>query len=303
MAFEADAVVDRRRLKRRLFVWRTLAIVGVLAFALYLIDDLYGIERGDHVARLSVEGLITDDRPRDELLADIADDPRAKALIVSIDSPGGTVVGGETLYKSLRQVAEKKPVVAVAGQLATSAGYMIALGADRIYAHDGTITGSIGVILQTTEFSELLSKIGVSAEAIKSGPLKAEPNPFTPMTPAVREALQGMVREMYDMFVGMVVERRQLGDEAVRTLADGRVFTGRRAAEIGLIDAIGGEREARAWLAAERGIAKAVPIREVKPRRPDQDLFGRIDSLARKITLSERLTLDGLVSLWHPDLR
>jgi protease-4 len=303
MAFEADAVVDRRRLKRRLFVWRTLAIVVALALAFYVIDDLYGIERHDHVARLSVEGVITDDRPRDELLAELAEDSRVKALIVSVDSPGGTVVGGETLYKSLRAVAEKKPVVAVAGQLATSAAYMIALGADRIYAHEGTITGSIGVILQTTEISELLKKVGVSAEAIKSGPLKAEPTPFAPMSPDVRAALQGMVGEMFDMFLGMVVERRNLAPEVVRTLADGRVFTGRRAAEIGLVDAIGGEREARAWLDAERGVSKKLPVRDVKPRRPDADLFSQIDSLARKISFSERLTLDGLVSLWHPDLR
>ena len=151
------------------------------------------------------------------------------ALIVRTHAPGGTVVGGETLYKALRKVAAKMPVVAVMGDLATSAAYMTAIATDHIVAHDGTITGSIGVLLQTAAFTDLLQKLGISVEAIKSAPLKAEPSPFDKLTPQVRRATQVLVDDMFHMFMDMVAKRRHMTAEQVRTLSDGRVFTGRSA--------------------------------------------------------------------------
>ena len=309
MAIDADTLTDRRRLKRRLMLWRTLAIVAAVALAVTAlgrfggIDGIGGLAGADYIARLSVTGIIVDDDRRHRLLARIASDRDAKALIVRIDSPGGTVVGGEALHASIRAVAEKKPVVAVMGQVATSAGYMVAIAGDRIFAREGTITGSIGVILQTTEVTGLLDKLGIATEAIKSGPLKAAPSPFEPMTPEVRRVTRALVADIHRMFVSLVAERRGLSGEDLRELVDGRVFTGVAAVRNRLIDAIGGEAEAKAWLSQERNIEPGLGVRDVKPASKVDRWFGFLDALDRKTMFSERLTLDGLVSVWHPALR
>ncbi|MEQ8194180.1 MAG: signal peptide peptidase SppA [Rhodospirillales bacterium] len=302
MSLDTDQIIDRRRLKRRLTFWRIAAViaaVGIAALALGRDAQLVG---RDVVARLAVEGLIIDNPARHELLRDLSVDAGVKALIVHINSPGGTVVGGEALYDSLRKFAEKKPVVAVMGETATSAAYMVALGADRIFAHAGSITGSIGVLMQTADVTRLLDKIGIKPESIKSGALKAQPNPMEPFTEQARAAIREVVLDLYDMFVGMVENRRNMTAEQARTLADGRVFTGRQARKNGLVDELGGQAAARKWLAKARKIDPQLPIRDVG-RRPLsdswRDLFGEIIG---KILFSERLRLDGPISVWHPEL-
>jgi protease-4 len=209
-------------------------------------------------------------------------------------------VGGEALYSRLRQIAEKKPIVAVMGEVATSAAYMTAIGSDHIVAHDGTLTGSIGVILQTADVTGLLDKVGIKPEAVKSSPLKAQPNPLEPFTPEAREATRKVVSDIYEMFVSMVQKRRGLSREQVDMVADGSVFTGRQAKEIGLVDILGGEREARAWLAEKHGIDQSLPVQDVQPRGPGQELRDMVGGFIGKAVLPERLTLDGLVSVWHP---
>ncbi len=306
MALDADALVDRRRLKRSLTFWRILAVVAAVALVVLAVgrtpDGFIG-GRGDYIARLPITGLIVNDRERLDALDRIAANDRVRALIVAIDSPGGTVVGGEALFNRLRQVAAKKPVVAVMGETAASGGYMVALATDHIFAHESTITGSIGVIFQTAEFSQLLDKIGIRPEEIKSGPLKAAPSPFQPMTPAAREVTQGVVDDIFAMFVRMTAERRGLPLERARQLADGRIYTGRQALANGLIDEIGGETAARDWLSAERGLPKGLKVRNVEYGSGIAGLAERLDTLARKTVFSERLTLDGLVSVWHADIK
>ena len=304
MSLETDILIDRRRLKRRVGVWRTIAILAVLIAAIVVLSRTKEAPwQKSYVARLDVSGIISEDRERDATIERIAKDGAARALIVHINSPGGTVVGGENLFRELRQVAETKPVVAVMGTLATSGGYMTALGADYIIARSGSITGSIGVILQTTDVTGLLEKLGISAEAIKSAPLKAVPNPLEPLTEEGREATRALVMDTFDQFIDMVAERRQLPRETVVQLADGRVYSGRQAAANKLIDALGGESEARDWLADQRDIPRATPVRDVVVERKREGWLGMVNSLAGKTLFSERLTLDGLVSLWHPDLR
>jgi protease-4 len=302
MAFSVDSIFDRRRLKRSLTVWRVIAILALIAAGLALFGDIGGSHLGrSYVARLDVDGIITDDPDRDRALADLADDGPVKALLVAIDSPGGTVVGGEALFESLRKVSESKPVVAVMGEMATSGGYMTALGADYIFARQGTLTGSIGVLLQSVDITQLLDKLGIKPEAVKSSPLKAQPNPLEPFTPDARKAIEETIGDTYDMFLGMVVSRRGLPPDKAKALADGRIYTGRQALANGLIDAIGGEPEARAWLAANRGINPDLPIRPVQIRREGGFLRDLFEGTLGKTLFSERLRLDGLVSLWHPD--
>lgn len=302
MSLDPDVLIDRRRLKRKLRWWQaaTLLAATVTVIAVLQAGDLL-FER-DKVARLRVSGLITEDHTRDALLVEIAEDPSVRALIVHLDSPGGTVVGGEDLYRSLRVVGEQKPVVTVMGTVAASAAYMTAVAGDRVFAREGTITGSIGVLFQTADITVLLEKLGIKPEALKSGPLKAVPSPTEPLTEEARAATQALVLDLFDFFVDLVVERRPLDRDRVLQLADGRVYTGRQAVANGLVDAIGGETAARDWLADEKNVPRDLPTVTVEPRSERRGVFNALSQLTGKSLFSNALTLDGLLSVWHPEL-
>jgi len=297
----SDALLDRRRLKRRLMLWRVLAILlAVLVVGVAVDRRIVG--REDHVARLVVSGIVLQD---DDILAALdraRDDDTIRGLVVRIDTPGGTVVGGELLYQALREVAERKPVVAAMDTVATSAGYMIALGADHILARAGTITGSIGVIMQTADVSGLLERLGITPETVRSGPLKGQPSPLEPMSPEVRAATQAVVDDMFAMFVDLVAERRRMERDRVLALADGRVFTGRQALSAGLVDGLGGETAAQRWIEAQ-GITAGLPVRDLAVERGFEGWLDDASHAFGKTLFSERLILDGLVSVWHPRLR
>ncbi|MDA0306699.1 MAG: signal peptide peptidase SppA [Proteobacteria bacterium] len=302
MSLDADNIVERRRLKRRLVFWRVVGIVALVAAVLAGLGRADLIGRQDHVARININGIILDDQDRHDLLSDIAKNTRTKALIVKINSPGGTYDGGEALYQTLRQVADKKPIVTVMGATATSAGYMIALASDHIIARASTLTGSIGVIMQTADVTGFLEKLGIKPETLKSGPLKAQPNPLEHFTPAARKATEDVINDFFDMFVTLVAERRAMPKEQVLKLSDGRVYSGRQAKKNGLIDAIGSDLEARKWLSDTHKIAESLPIRDVEVTHEDQPWRDWLGSMVQKVLFSERLSLDGVFSLWHPAL-
>ncbi len=250
-----------------------------------------------------MKGIITEDRKTTEAIDKLAEDEAVKAVILSVDSPGGSVAGGESLHAAIKRVADKKPVVTVMGGLAASAGYMISAPTTRIFARESTLTGSIGVLLQTGEVSGLLSKIGITAQAIKSGPLKDEPNFTEPLTPAAKVMLQGLINDMYDQFVGIVATGRHMDAARVRELADGRPYTGRQALALGLVDAIGGEREARAWLGSEKGVAASLPVDDVSPNDLSKwsiasQLPLLVDGLWKTL-ISQSLSLDGAWAIWQ----
>jgi protease-4 len=257
----------------------------------------------DHIARLTVSGIITEDRKIDQAVTKLADDKSVKALIVSIDSPGGSVAGGEALHDAIERVAAKKPVVAVMGGVAASAGYMVAVPASRIFAREGTLTGSIGVLLETGEASGLLKNLGITAEAITSGPLKDQPSFIRPLTPEGRDVLHGLVMDMYNQFVGMVAAGRHMDAAKVRELADGRAYTGRQAVQLGLIDAIGGEYDARQWLAKTKGVSTDLPVEDVSTAgfagRALSSSLLRLFDVAWKIMFSQGVILDGGWALWQ----
>ena len=306
MTLDVDALMDRRRLKRQVLVWRILAIVLAVGMALAIVGRIAATDR-EYVARITISGIIAEDKKRDKVLDDAADNDRIKALVVSINSPGGTVVGAEQLYNRLRDVAVRKPVVVTMGTLATSAGYYIALGGDRIFAYEGTITASIGVIFQATDLTALMERLGIKMEQIKSGPVKASPNPFEKTNPEARAVIDALVKDSFDQFLGLVRARRKLTDEQVKTIADGRVVTGRVARSLGLVDELGGEDEALAWLQRERKIDRRLKVKDIDPK----DAFGWTDLLSGvfgaafggRRDIAGRLALDGLISLWHPALR
>jgi protease-4 len=304
MSIETDLLIDRRRLKRRLFLWRGISVVAVLACALVAIGRADLAVLGPHIARLNISGIITEDRKLTEAVAKLAHDSSVRALIVSVDSPGGSVSGGESLHDAIVKVAAAKPVVAVMGGTAASAAYMISVPAARIFAREATLTGSIGVILETGDVSALLARIGISADPIVSGPLKDQPSFVKPLSPQGHEVLQGLVMDLYEQFVAMVAIGRQMDPARVRQLGDGRAYTGRQAIKLGLVDEIGGEAEARDWLAAQRKVAATLPVVDVTTRTLASRTLGEslttVAGDALKSLMSQGLSLDGAWALWQP---
>ena len=303
MSFETDLLLDRRRLKRRLVFWRGLTVAALVLVATIGFRQADLSIEPEYIARLNVTGMITEDRKMIRLLWRLADNDDAKALIVAINSPGGTVAGGESLYRAIAQVAEKKPVVAVMGGLAASAGYMVAMPAHHVLARESTITGSIGVLLETGDVSGLLGKLGITTEAIRSGLLKDQPNYTRPLTPDGREALQGLVNDMYAQFVDMVAKGRKMDPVRVRLLGDGRAYTGRQALSLGLVDAIGDEQDARKWLATAKGVERGLPVRDLSTASFAERTFGAglsdMVDVVWKSLISQSVSLDGGLAVWQ----
>jgi protease-4 len=303
MSLETDLLLDRRQLKRRLVFWRVFAIVALVVAALAGLRGAGLVPGGAHIARITVSGLITEDRKMTNAIDALADDDHVKAVILSIDSPGGSVAGGETLHDAIARVAAKKPVAVTMGGLATSAGYMIAVPATRIFARDATLTGSIGVLLETGEVSGLLGKLGISAEVVRSGPLKDEPSLVRPLSPEGQEVLQGLVNDMYDQFVDMVAAGRHMDPAKVRSLADGRPYTGRQALGLGLVDAIGGEREAKVWLVSAKGLPAGLPVQDLSDSGfASRALSGQLGVMLQsvwKTLISQSVSLDGALAVWQ----
>ena len=312
MITEAELIVDRRRLKRRVTFWRIaailLAFVGFMAFA-WTLGGLKKYE--DHIARVRISGLITGDQATLDLLDAIAASAKVQAVIVRIDSPGGTTAGSEAVYEALRKIAKDKPIAAVMDTVAASGGYITAIAADHIVARGNTITGSIGVIFSFPEISRLLDTLGIKMEEIKSGELKAEPSPYKPVSDKARAVSNEMVQDSFAWFTGLVAERRKLPLDRVKILSDGRVYTGRQAAANKLIDEIGGEEKAIAWLESEKNIAPGMPVVDwalATNLDPTGLGFAIANGVLRAMGLeglaqrAQSSKLDGMLVLWHPQL-
>ncbi len=323
MSLDADHIVDRRRMRRKLTFWRVLAVVMVVAAiaggAALSSSNIAGFSdlTSGSIARIKISGLIRGDQDRVEALERLGKSG-ARAVIVHIDSPGGTTAGAEQLYESLVLLKAKKPMVVVVDGLCASGGYIAALASDHIIAQSASLVGSIGVLFQYPNVADLLKTVGVKVEEIKSSPLKAAPNGFEPTSPEARAALAAVVMDSYDWFRKLVRDNRKMDAATLEKVADGRVFTGRQAIELKLIDEIGNEKTAVAWLAKEKKVDPNSPVRDyrLKPRIGDLpflhvaaaftlDAIG-LTGLARRLEESgilmtvERLNLDGLLALWHP---
>jgi protease-4 len=320
MTLATDTVLDRRRLARQLTRWRVLAIAAAVVAAIVLLarnSDVLGLSaQRQQIARITISGIITDDRAQTQMLRRLANAKHVAAVIVDINSPGGTTTGGEALFEGLRRIAEKKPVVAQFGTVAASAAYIAGLGTDHIVARGNTITGSVGVIVQWPEFSELLAKIGIKMNEIKSGPLKATPSPYQPLDERARKITEDMIADSQRWFLSLVETRRGIDPASVAGLVEGRVFSGRDAFRLKLVDELGGEAEAVRWLEQKRNIKTGLRIVDWKPKR-DNDLpfgfsgasfgdwltgglLGALTERLRDGTVAGTLALDGMVSVWHP---
>jgi protease-4 len=317
MTFETEAVLDRRRLRWRITLWRSLVVIAcVLTLGALLLTsaDQAGLLERRQIARVTIEGIITEDRDLLRLFKKIGENKNIAAVILTVNSPGGTTAGGEALFEAIHALAKDKPVVAQFGTIATSAAYIVGMATDRIIARGNTITGSVGVIFQWAEFSQLMDKIGVRFNEIKSGPLKANPSPFSPLDDAGRAATEEMVAESFRWFLGIVRERRGVDTKSIPGLEQGRVFSGRDALNHKLIDQIGGESEVVRYLEDQRSVPKGLKIVDLKAKRDTSwSLLGfatrtladaaGLPGVGDALLISEerlaRLRLDGLLSIWH----
>jgi protease-4 len=317
MTSTSDYMLDRRRLRRKLGFWRLAAIAVALVAALIATAKFSGIETIEkatpHIARLSLEGMILGDKDTVELIKEIGKS-RASAVLVEIDSPGGTTTGSERLYLELRKLSEKKPLVAVVGTVGASGAYIAALGADEIVVRGNSLVGSIGVLFQYPNFYKALDSMGLKIEEIKSSPLKAAPNGFQPTSEEAKAAVAALVSDSYEWFKGLVKERRRLSDAELAKVSDGRVFTGRQSISLKLADLVGGEPEAVEWLETQKGVAKKLPIRDWK-KKPSLEragllglasVFARASGFGALAALLEEAqarggssSLDGLLAIWQ----
>lgn len=319
MTIAAEMLADRRRLRRKLSFWRVVAFLALIAIvlagglAVSGRSPFRGVEQ--QIARISVDGFIRSDQHRmTDLFKRVAESSLVSGVVVSIDSPGGTTTGAEELFRAIRELAGKKPLVAFVEGTAASGGYITALAADHIVARETSLVGSIGVLFQYPDVSKLLTTLGVQVEEIKSAPLKAEPSPFHATSPEARQALREVVIDTYDWFKRLVADRRKIGEPELATVSSGRVFSGRQGVSLKLVDQVGAERDAVAWLEGEKGVAKDLPVRDWRPRTSGQlnlwtgradaaDLlgFGTIAARLRRLaSAAEAANLDGLLVLWQP---
>lgn len=316
MSLDTEILLDRRRLRRHLSFWRVAAIIALaLAIGAFVFSGGGGLAERRQIARVSIEGMITESRDQLQLLERIGNAGHVSGVIVFVNSPGGTTTGGEAMFEGLRKLSARKPVVAQFGTVAASAAYIVGLGTDHIVARGNSVTGSVGVIMQWPEVSGLLDKLGVKMNEVKSGPLKANPSPFQPMDEAGRALAQSMIEESLRWFLGLVGSRRRIATGDVPGLEQGRIFSGREALQHGLVDEIGGETEAVRWLEG-RGVRKGLRVVDWKPERGIGWPFsGGLDGLLRlaSVRLGEELRavvatgggfgsfrLDGLFSVWQP---
>lgn len=315
---DADLIADRRRLRRKLSFWRIVAflvVVGALVGTGLALRGEGRLGGGPQVARIALKGFIAGDADTLKLFDKVRDDQRVKAVLLQIESPGGTTSGAEAIYEGIRKMQEKKPVVAVVNGTAASGAYIAALATDHIVARETSLVGSIGVLFQYPNVGGLLNHVGVKMEEVKSSPLKAAPNGYSDTSPEARAALEALVADTYAWFKNLVKDRRGMTDQELAAVSDGRVFTGRQAMPLKLVDELGGERQARAWLAEARKVSDDLPARDWKPDNssPGFTLWSAASALAELMGQSEAAAhfralggaggtanLDGLLALWHP---
>ncbi|MGB9210563.1 MAG: signal peptide peptidase SppA [Pseudolabrys sp.] len=320
MSLDADAIVDRRRIRRKLTFWRVsalaIALLAIVGAGLLFVPGSGITTPGAYIVRIKVQGLIRGNQDRVEALGRLGRSA-ARAVIVHIDSPGGTTAGSEQLYDALRDLQSRKPMVVVVDGLAASGAYIAALSSEHIVAQETSLVGSIGVLFQYPNFTDVLKTIGIKVEEVKSSPLKAAPNGFEPTSPEARAAIESIVLDSYSWFKGLVKDRRKMDDSLLTQVADGRVFTGRQAINLKLVDDLGNEKAALAWLEKEKKVPANTPVRDYSLQQRFSELsflhlaawtfeaMG-LSAIAHRIEewggvqAIERLNLDGLLALWHP---
>jgi protease-4 len=267
------------RKKKALVVILSLLVV---IFVVSLVAALAGRPSGDRIAVVEIEGVITGSKDAMDDIIRFKEDPTIKGVILRINSPGGSVAPTQEIYREVEKLKEKKKVYVSMGTTCASGGYYIASAANKLYANPSTITGSIGVIMHLMIVEDVMKKIGLQSNTIKAGEFKDTGTPFRQMTPAEREYLDGIIRSIYDQFMKDIAVGRKMDPEKVRRLAEGKIYTGTQAKDVGLIDAIGDFYDTVDALKADLKIkGKPVLVYAEKPFTFSKWLFS---SLSKEIT-------------------
>lgn len=302
MTLSVDSVIDRIRLKKAIGRWRSLALLLLVVIVMLSARGMHlsFLQKQDHIARVAIEGLILEDTDRLTGLSQLRDDETVKAVVVYINSPGGSIVGGESLNRILSDVAKHKPVVVAMGGVATSGGYMAAVASDYIVAYEGTITGSIGVLLQSVEVTQLAHKLGIELVTLKTDELKGAPLPTEKLTPQALSYLQETLQQGKTMFVQVVARGRKLPEAEVQKLADGRIYLGKEAVKLKLIDAIGTEEDAVRWLKVNKKLDKSLEVRPYSFEKKTGTLEMLFSSVVDNKNYVTGMFSGGLMTLWSP---
>ena len=267
-------------LKNRVHKWKNIAFffaIFSIALIFKMFFDVGSDVIGNSVALVKIENVITEDDHRSKILKEIANDSSILAVIVRLNSPGGTIVGSEILFRDLLKIKTKKPLVILMDSVSASGAYMASLASDYVVAHNGTITGSIGVLMESPDVSILANKVGVKFNSYKSSPLKGSPSMFEKSTPMVDRVISESIKDSYQFFVELVKERRgeKLNPKFYDIIFDGRVFTGRQALKLGLIDKVGGIEDVERFLFLNKIDVNKIPIQEVEIVEKDNKIIDK----------------------------
>ena len=258
----------RRPFRRRhpIIFWGLILLlaVGIGLFGAALGGN--GLVGGQRMALVSVSGPIMDAEPTLEWIRKVERDPSVAGVLLRVDSPGGGAAASQELYNALAALAQKKPVAVSMGSLAASGGLMVSMAGTRVFANASTVTGSIGVRMDIPQLQGLMGKIGVGQETITTAPFKDAGSYMRPLNPDQREYFKKVLDDMHQQFVDIVAQGRHMEHARAAALASGKIFTGREAVQLGLVDELGGQETALAWLSAQCG----VPVERKLLSRPKE---------------------------------
>jgi len=296
--------------RRRLFFWRTISLITVAIIVYLSFENQEKSSSNDYIANYNISGLLISADEIIEDLEELKSNNEVNSIIISVDSPGGTTVSAEEIYLKLKEVSLVKPTAIVMRNIATSGAYLLSLGGDVIFSRENTITGSIGVLLQWARVDEALSKLGIEVNEVKSGKLKAEPDFFGEIDEEVQQLTKEIIDETFEWFIRIVKVERNLNPSEIYTISNGRIFTGRQAIELNLVDEIGDKNDAKIWLVENKEIDSNSPIidygKSKKPSFIELSLANIMDyfNISTPYTGRIRSTLSlvnngGLQSVWE----
>jgi len=279
-----------------LLFWGGISLLFTSALFQHDSGDLFNAKEG--IGVVDLKGLIVSPEETIDTLTSFRNDTKIKAILLRIDSPGGAVGASQEIFSEVKRTNREKPVIASMGSVGASGGYYAALGAEKIFANPGTLTGSVGVVVKFSNFTELFDKIGYKSEVIKSGLMKDIGAVDRPMTPAERELVQKLIDNVHDQFVRAVAQQRKLPEDTVRGLADGRIFSGEQALESGLIDELGNFTDAVFEAAQIAGLDQEEP-HLIYPEEKGFSLLSLITGKVQEKALNSLLQyLPGLSFQW-----
>ena len=265
MSLDWQILEENKKKWFRKGLWRGIFISIILVAIFFLFSNFNNLSSNfPHIARISISGIIYDNNKLVETINNLSKNENVKSVFVKINSPGGTVVGSESLYVAIDRLSNIKPVISLMGEVATSGGYIVALASNHILARQNTLTGSIGVIIEYQNFSELSNKIGISIDSIKSGKIKGGQNPLSPFDPLVKNNDQKLVDYSFDWFISLIKNNRNIDQNVIDLVSDGRTLTGGMAMDLGLIDGIGSEKEALEYLETNYPSIKGLKIIDIE---------------------------------------